>query len=72
MVPDLRSLRDLAHPFRNDSAWTISRVNHGLTLSFVVPSLPVLCLDLSDEKSVTSGRRSLVQVGQEQYASDPG
>ena len=64
MVPDLQSLRDLAYPLRNDLVETMLGVNHGLTLRFVVPALPVLCLVLSNEKSVTISRRSLEMVGQ--------
>jgi hypothetical protein len=43
MVPDLRSPRNLAHPFQNDAVWTLSQVNHGLTQ--LAPVQPLIVLD---------------------------
>ena len=41
MVPDVQSLRNLAHPLRNDTVQTISRVNDGLKQPALVQPLIV-------------------------------
>ena len=47
MVPDLPSPQTLAHPLRNNTVWTKSRVNHGLTRPALVTPLIVLTSALS-------------------------
>ena len=47
MVPDFWSSRNLASPLRNDTVYTILRVNHGLTQPALVPPLIVLTSALS-------------------------
>jgi len=60
MVPDVQSPRNLAQPLRNDTVYTISRVNHGLRQLALVPPLIVLiphCHSLLEEKDKTKYKK---------------
>ena len=72
MVPDLQLPRHLAHPLRNESVQTISRVNNGLTQLAPVPPLEVLTSALSRCFCSTRQDKVLEAVSQGRVASDHG